>query len=141
MRKDSTTMPVEQPTRIPIDLNVRVRGNLTYALAEEAQGGVRVGDRVIAFEAESRAEGPAEVVDIVKNYVYLAVDWEALRVPAEPSREVATFRVHVAEWTRVFGQQAEHTPFRGVFVGGTLVASSTDFERPTLESSGMSLGR
>jgi len=73
--------------RIAIDLNVRVRGNQTYAGLEDVQGDIAAGSTVEVYEPESGLAGPAEVVevDLEKQLVYLAVDWHALRQPSVPA--------------------------------------------------------
>ncbi len=81
-------------TRVAIDLNIRVRGNQTYAGLEDADGPVAVGDDIEVYERETRLAGPATVVEVdtVKRLVDLAVDWSALRritwhgPPREPSK-------------------------------------------------------
>lgn len=69
------------PTRVRIDLNVRVRGNGTYAGLEDVDGPLAVGDVVQVFEPESGLEGEGCVteVDQETHLVYLTVDWESLR--------------------------------------------------------------
>lgn len=69
--------------RVAIDLNVRVRGALTYAGLEDASAPVRVGDHVHVYERESGLEGPAEVVEVddSSRLIYLRVEWAALRGP------------------------------------------------------------
>jgi hypothetical protein len=71
-------------TVIAIDLNVRVRGEQTYAGFEDVEGPLpRVGDTVRVRESESRVQGTAVVteVDQARQIVYLAVDWSALTSP------------------------------------------------------------
>lgn len=67
-------------TRIVIDPNIRVRGNLTLADSGDVSGPMpEVGDDVVAVEAESGLHGPACVVDIDRDrdLIYLSVDWLA----------------------------------------------------------------
>lgn len=68
--------------RVAIDPNVRVRGNQTYAGLEDVDGAVAVGSHVEVYEPETGLIGPAEVTDIDHEHrlVYLAVDWEQLRI-------------------------------------------------------------
>jgi len=70
-------------TRIAIDLNVRVRGGLSYAGYEDASGPVAPGDSVRVYERESGLEGPAQVVEIDSStkLIYLRVEWAQLRPP------------------------------------------------------------
>lgn len=72
-------------TRVEIDLNVRVRGNLTFAGLEDADGPLAAGDQVEVFEPESGITGSARVaqIDTARRLVFLAVDWPAL-APARP---------------------------------------------------------
>lgn len=73
-------------TRIAIDLNVRVRGNLTYSGFEDIEGEIPLDGVVDVYEPESGVFGTGRVVeqDIEKRLVYLEVDWAKLR-PAPPS--------------------------------------------------------
>lgn len=68
-------------TRVEIDLNVRVRGNETYAGLEHVHGPIEVGQDVLAWESEDDIVGHATVTDIDmrRRLVYLAVDWRSLR--------------------------------------------------------------
>ena len=67
-------------TRVRIDLNVRVRGNGTYAGFEDVYGPIAVNDLVHVFEPESGFEGEGRVteIDVAAQLVYLTVDWGAL---------------------------------------------------------------
>src|SRR4051794_31675710 len=69
-------------TRIAIDLNVRVRGNETYAGFEDVEGPLpsHHGELVEVYERESGASGKAEVRDIdnERRLIFLAVDWAGL---------------------------------------------------------------
>jgi hypothetical protein len=69
--------------RVAIDLNVRVRGNLTYAGFEDVDGGFWPDDEVEVYERETGLVGTARVteVDNKRQLVYLAVDWAGLREP------------------------------------------------------------
>lgn len=69
--------------RIEIDLNVRVRGGLTYAGFEDASGAVAAGDHVRVYERESGLEGPGEVVEVdaATKLIYLRVEWSELSAP------------------------------------------------------------
>ncbi len=69
--------------RVAIDLNVRVRGNQTYAGFEDVDGGLAPGDDVEVYEPESGLVGQGRVTDVdnKRQLVYLAVDWAALHEP------------------------------------------------------------
>lgn len=71
-------------TRVEIDPNVRVHGNLGRAGLEDADGPLTVGQDVTVYEPESGLTGPGRVVriDTDKQLVFLAVQWSELR-PAE----------------------------------------------------------
>jgi len=75
-------------TRIAIDLNVRVRGQQTYAGFEDVLDGdhPHPGDFVEVFERESGVFGKAQVTDIDsdRELIYLAVDWAHLAEPTVP---------------------------------------------------------
>jgi hypothetical protein len=73
-------------TRVQIDLNVRVRGNQTFAGFEdveprEAVSEDLIGAHVIAYEPESGVSGDGRVTEIdpASRLVYLDVDWRSLR--------------------------------------------------------------
>lgn len=76
-------------TRVAIDLNVRVRGNQTYAGFEDVTGVVTPGGYVEVYEPETGVTGPAEVVEVDHEHqlVYLAVDWGKLRKRPPPARQ------------------------------------------------------
>jgi hypothetical protein len=78
-------------TRIEIDLNVRVRGNGTYAGFEDVVGPLAVGDEVEVYESESGLLGKGRVaeIDTVGELVYLSVDWATLTEQAAPQAELA----------------------------------------------------
>lgn len=68
-------------TRVLIDLNVRVRGNDTYAGFEDVDSWpISVGSVVEVFEPESGVHGGGRVndIDLVRRLVYLSVDWASL---------------------------------------------------------------
>lgn len=73
--------------RIRIDPNVRVRGNLTYAdIDDDVSGGdLRLGCGVEVFEDEACISGTGRVceIDLIKNLVYVAVDWASLTEKGE----------------------------------------------------------
>jgi hypothetical protein len=89
--------------RIAIDLNVRVRGNQTYA----GFGDVRIpgspddapllledikpGTAVLAVEEESGIVADAVITDVdqEKALVYLAVDWKSFRDDPEATEDPA----------------------------------------------------
>jgi hypothetical protein len=85
--------------RVAIDLNVRVRGNQTYAGFEDADRSLATGDEVEVFEPETGLAGPGRVTDVdnKRRLVYLAVDWPALR---EPERATGTLTPS-SHWFRV----------------------------------------
>lgn len=85
------------PARVEIDLNVRVKGNLTFTGVEDADGPVRPGDIVHVFESESGLEGTGRVesIDEDRRLIYLAVDWGGLRVP--PPRQASCFGAQLTE--------------------------------------------
>ena len=67
--------------KIEIDLNVRVKGNLTYAGFENVTGALpAVGTRVKVYESESELSGYATVasLDHKRKIIYLDVDWTLL---------------------------------------------------------------
>lgn len=71
-------------TRIAIDLNVRVRGNLTYSGFEDIDGDLPLpGMDVEVYEPESGMVGVGRVADLDEEHrlVYLQVDWAGLRLP------------------------------------------------------------
>jgi hypothetical protein len=67
-------------TRVEIDLNVRVRGNGSYAGFEDAAGPLVVGADVEVFESESGLVGTGRVAEIdpAQELVYLSVDWASM---------------------------------------------------------------
>ena len=81
-------------TTVEVDLNVRVRGNRTFAGFEDVTPGdatvtrltkasapVTVGEKVLAVEPEDGICTDATVIDIneEKQLIYLAVDWHGFR--------------------------------------------------------------
>lgn len=68
-------------TRIAIDLNVRVRGNLTYSGFEDIEGDLPLDGWVEVYEPESDIVGWGRVVEIDEDtrLVYLEIEWAALR--------------------------------------------------------------
>jgi hypothetical protein len=76
-------------TRIEIDLNVRARGNGTYAGFENVSGPLMVGEEVEVYESESGLAGSGHVteIDTERELVFLSVDWASLtdRQDPEPS--------------------------------------------------------
>lgn len=68
-----------------IDLNIRVRGKLTFACLSDCNGPVQPGQRVRVVEQESGVHGTGVVADVdrVKRLVYLAVPWADLQLPDE----------------------------------------------------------
>ncbi len=73
-------------TRIAIDLNVRVRGNLTYSGFEDIDGEIPLDGIVEVHEPESGVVGTGRVVeqDVDKRLVYLEVNWADLRPAPRP---------------------------------------------------------
>lgn len=79
--------------RIAIDLNVRIRGNQTYAGFEDVRipgasaddpletGDIKPGTPVLAFEEETGiiADAVVAAVDEEARLVYLEVDWGSFR--------------------------------------------------------------
>jgi len=65
--------------RVEIDLNVRVRGNMTYVFLYEVEGGLIPGELVTVFEAESDVEGDGEVAYVEDGVAYLKVDWRSIK--------------------------------------------------------------
>lgn len=68
-------------TRIAIDLNVRVRGNLTYSGFEDIEGErPDEGAPVRVHEPESGLVGTGRVIEVDKEneLIYLEVDWASL---------------------------------------------------------------
>jgi hypothetical protein len=73
-----------------IDLNVRVRGNQTYAGFEDVRGPVpAAGEQVLAIEVESGVVMDAAATDIdqEKRLVYLAPDWQSWRDEPEAAED------------------------------------------------------
>ncbi len=96
--------------RVAIDLNVRVRGDQTYAGLEDVQGTVVVGGHVEVYEPESGLTGPAEVteVDRERRLVYLAVDWRKLHEPVRvPHPWLVVFRNQVWPWLKERGREIQ----------------------------------
>lgn len=71
-------------TRIEIDLNVRVRGNLTYSGYEHADGPLSEGEPVTVYEPDSGLAGSGCIVELDDDsrIVYIAVDWTSLQPEA-----------------------------------------------------------
>lgn len=72
-------------TRIAIDMNVRVRGNLTYSGFEDIEGDMAVeGAPVEVYEPESGIAGTGRIVELdrERELVYLEVDWAGLLAPS-----------------------------------------------------------
>lgn len=67
-------------TRIAIDLNVRVRGNLTYSGLDDVEGSLPRNGLVQVYEPESGLVGRGRVVEVDEDtqLVYLQVDWNSL---------------------------------------------------------------
>ena len=80
--------------RFEIDLNVRVRGDKTYAGFEDLQPGtvtyarpdhvppeLAVGQPVLVVEPEDAiiADGQIVEIDHERRFVYIAVDWHSFR--------------------------------------------------------------
>lgn len=70
--------------RVQVDLNVRVRGNKTYAGYEDVvpEGApVAVGEQVLVWEAEDDivTDGTVIELDDEKQIIYLDVDWRGFR--------------------------------------------------------------
>lgn len=75
---DPSPEVVVSQTKVNIDLNIRVRGQLTYTGFEHIQGDLpSVGDSVLAVEPEDGIQAPAIVVDLdeKRHLIYLAVAW------------------------------------------------------------------
>lgn len=66
--------------RIPIDLNVRVKGNQAMAGFEDVPGMVAKGDQVEIYEAETGLHGLATVneIDPGKRLIFMITDWHLL---------------------------------------------------------------
>lgn len=71
---------VDGLTVVEIDLNIRVRGNQTFAGLEDVTGPLAVGGEVTVRESESGLVGSGTVTDVDagRRLVYLAVDWASL---------------------------------------------------------------
>jgi hypothetical protein len=82
--------------RVAVDLNVRVRGNQTYAGFEDVDVGLAPGDLVEVYEAESGFAGQARITDVdnARRLVYLTVDWGELRETRASGK--------AASWTSAF---------------------------------------
>ena len=76
--------------RVAIDLNVRVRGNQTYAGFEDVDGGLAPGDEVEVYEPETGLVGTGHVTDVdnQRQLVYLKVDWSGLHEPSAVTASV-----------------------------------------------------
>lgn len=76
--------------RVAIDLNVRVRGNDTYAGLEDVEGQISLGAAVEVYEPETGVIGQGRVneIDLRRRLVYLSVEWNSIREP-EPQPEEA----------------------------------------------------
>jgi len=96
--------------RIEIDLNVRVRGHLTYSGFEDVVGPategdlpVAVGETVEVFESESGLAGTATVteVDATARLIYLEVAWADLIAPTLTVTDVQGLNATLARhlWT------------------------------------------
>jgi hypothetical protein len=112
-------------TRIAIDLNVRVRGNLTYSGYEDIDGDLPSDGAVEVYEPESGLIGLGRVVerDDERRLVYLAVDWSSLR--ARPALDFAIpGNGVIVHYAPTFGGNtvplSSHMP--GAFLGQQLTA-------------------
>lgn len=78
--------------RVAIDLNIRVRGNQTYAGYEDVEGVVMSGSLVEVWEPESEIAGVGIVtsVDARTRLVYLAVDWTSMKPGGTPRSPAVT---------------------------------------------------
>lgn len=67
-----------RPTRVMIDLNVRVRG-LVRAGFEDSDGPLQVGETVVVYEPEDAIAGTATVVALEpdEGFMYLDVEWSS----------------------------------------------------------------
>ena len=74
-------------TRIEIDLNVRIRGNGSFAGFEDVRGPISVGQEIEVYEQESAVFGRGRVteIDSERELVYLSVDWGSLAPQPAPS--------------------------------------------------------
>jgi hypothetical protein len=110
-------------TRVEIDLNVRVRGNLTYAGFEDADGPVAVGQPVEVFESESGLAGRGTVseIDWDARLIYLRVAWAQLQPPALTPTDVVILSAGLARqrWS------ASAEPTDGLAVYGVGAAAAT----------------
>ncbi|GAA1154476.1 hypothetical protein F4556_005002 [Kitasatospora gansuensis] len=70
-------------TKIRIDPNVRVRGNLTYAGLDDVTGELKEHAEVEVYEPESglAGHGHVEQIDLERGLVYVAVHWKTLSAP------------------------------------------------------------
>ncbi len=64
--------------RIEIDLNSRTEEGYVPAYLADADGYVKVGDIVTAFESEDEVAAPAVVRKVAHGCAYLQVDWDAM---------------------------------------------------------------
>lgn len=81
--------------KVRIDLNVRVRGNGTFAGFEDLlEGSLGVGEEVIVVEDESGVSGPARVseIDLNSQLIYLDVEWAELKRPSPSAPSQSTSR-------------------------------------------------
>jgi hypothetical protein len=80
---DQTSTGDDSIVTVKIDLNVRVRKNLTFSGLEDCSGPVAAGDLVHVVEPESGIHGDALVseVDEELQLVYLLVPWGKLIDP------------------------------------------------------------
>ena len=94
-------------TKVVIDPNVRVRGQLTFAGLEDVKGPLRVGQAVDVFEPESGLVGEGRVVEIdpAHGLVYLSVDWASIRPMAEDASAVGQGSGSTAYWIQLVDEE------------------------------------
>lgn len=118
--------------RVAIDLNVRVRGNQTYAGFEDVHGDIALGDEVEVYEPETSLVGHGRVTDVdaARQLVYLAVDWTGLH-----ELELAPERPHPRVVPGRTGPDASPASERPVGTsGGTRRRRPRADDEPLLES-------
>lgn len=64
--------------RVRIDLNARDENGYVPARLSRADGLMSIGDTVVAYEPDDEVRAPAEVMEIIGDFAYLAVAWDEM---------------------------------------------------------------
>ena len=123
--------------RVAIDLNVRVRGNQTYAGFEDVDGSLAPGDDVEVYEPETGLVGHGRVTDVddTRQLVYLIVDWAGLR-----ERELAPERSRLQLVPGRAAADASSAAERSAGPSGTRRRHSQTVDDPLLEGRFLTIG-